>query len=449
MEVGIVPSPDSPYLELGESGQGARRFAKHILTVGETFVHPATGKPLTVDESWWSDLKKNWDDQVIPICQFPAADEKNRHTENPLMNLGRVVGLRREGRKIMADIEVPDPDIASKIGTTILGASAMLHMDYRDSRSGQRRGKALIHVAATNHPHLVSLEPYSELVAACGQPWDVPDGGTWTPRPEPLMLCASDPDLLPPVLLAEPDYQPERDYGGAMSQEDQWRDDIGRLGLEAMRVSDQGTRRRGSKPEYAGIVTDRDRQAALSREREVTDEMILGFSRELADKYHVSHDAVHVMVHDAHQRSGLGHSETERAMVLAEVGLALADGKLEVDDEAILGLSSVTGFPAEEVLRLTAEPDLEDMFLAHPSKSGRKVTTKTRAHASDLDEDPADEDQPAKGGEVHAKVRELIERNPHLFTDGKGREGARSGSKSYGPTPYKSPGPSGKPQSSR
>ena len=53
-EIGVVPSPDDPYVELDAPGQ-PRRFAKHVLTVGETFVHPASGKPLTVDESWWSD----------------------------------------------------------------------------------------------------------------------------------------------------------------------------------------------------------------------------------------------------------------------------------------------------------------------------------------------------------------------------------------------------------
>ena len=55
--------------------------------------------------------------------------------------------------------------------------------------------------------------------------------------------------------------------------------------------------------------TDRDRSAALSAEREVTDEAILGLSRELADEYHVRPDLIHALAHDAHGRSGLGHSE--------------------------------------------------------------------------------------------------------------------------------------------
>ena len=108
-----------------------------------------------------------------------------------------------------------------------------------------------------------------------------------------------------------------------------------------------------------------------------------------------------------------------------------------MDDEQCVSLSQGRGSAEAEILRLTSDEAHEDIFgLAHPAKSGVLVDSASRAHASDLAEDPRDEDQPGKGGEVHRKVRELIERHPDLFTDGKGREGARSGSKSY---PAKSP----------
>ena len=76
------------------------------------------------------------------------------------------------------------------------------------------------------------------------------------------------------------------------------------------------------------------------------------------------------------------------------------------------------------LLALTAEAETDRIIglAAHPSKSGVAVTTKTRAHASDLDEDPTDEDAEAKGGDVHAKIRRIIEENPDLFSDGKGRD---------------------------
>jgi hypothetical protein len=150
----------------------------------------------------------------------------------------------------------------------------------------------------------------------------------------------------------------------------------------------------------------------------------------------VTTDAVHRMADDAHQRSGLGRSELERARVLGEVRVALSRGQLEVNDDQCLALSQLYGGEVE-VLRLTSEDDYEDMFvgLAHPSKSGKLVTSKTRAHVRDTeDEDPADHDQPHRGGGVHKKVRAIIEgKNSHLFTDGKGREGASSGSTSHPP----------------
>lgn len=57
------------------------------------------------------------------------------------------------------------------------------------------------------------------------------------------------------------------------------------------------------------------------------------------------------------------------------------------------------------------------------ARAGRKVTTRTRAHASDLQEAPSDTRQPSRGGEVHPDVRRLIEANPDLFSDGTGRNG--------------------------
>jgi len=432
-EIGIVPAPDGPYVEL--ASQGARRFRKHILNVGETFVHPATGKPLTVTEDWWQRMKTNWDNQVCPIVQFPAANEKNQHTEDPRANLGQVTNLTREGRKVYVDIDVPDPAVADKIGKTILGASAMLHLNYRDSRSGERVGEVLCHVAATNRPHLVDLDPFEELAASDGQLWETFSDGSSMP-PRLLMLCASEVDPDPPVVLAEPDYQPEpdylRDYGGAMSQEDVWRDDIGRLGLEAMRLSSG----RGSKPQYGMILTDRDRQAALSAaEFEVNDESILTLARELADEYHVRTDVVHALCHDAHQRSGLGRSDIERVRVLAEVGLALSQGQLEVSDEQVLGLSANGGsdyWAADaEIIRLTSEPDHEDMFgLAHPSKSGKSVTTRgknARAH-SDPDEDASAESPDAS-----------IERYRRMIEDTWGAEARHAGSHGSTSYPAKSP----------
>jgi hypothetical protein len=48
---------------------------------------------------------------------------------------------------------------------------------------------------------------------------------------------------------------------------------------------------------------------------------------------------------------------------------------------------------------------------AHPSKPGRKVTTRTRAHSPD-DEDATDEKQPGKGGISHSEVQRYLRMLP-------------------------------------
>lgn len=260
--VGIFPAPGytEGYIELARSPTG-RVFTKHILTIGRPFVHPKTGKPLTVDEAWFTRMKRNFDDGVS-IVQVPLVNDRNEHPaaghEDPLRNAGEVIGLERDGDKVLAVLDIRDPDVADKIASkTILGASAMMHMDYKDSASGVRRGPALLHCAITNRPHLVDLDDYQEVVAASAEAYDeLPDGSIWPPQV--LMLCASEADV-PVVMLADPgegdyehDDQHEYDYGGSMSQDDVWRDEIGRLSLAAMAVSDQGVRRRGTRPSYSG-----------------------------------------------------------------------------------------------------------------------------------------------------------------------------------------------------
>lgn len=427
-ELGIIPSPDTEgYLELAGNGE-VRRFRKHLLSTGP-LIHPKTGKIVQVDDAFIRTMQENFNAGVCDIVSVPLADKDNRHSEAPERNTGRVVGLEREGGKVYAVMDIADPEVAGKLGSTLLGASAMISLDYTDTRTGRKVGPTLLHSCITNRPYCVGLEDYSEVLAATARDVVLPDGSVWSDAADPLMLCYSEADP-PELMLAdpepEPDHQPEpdyRDYGGAAGMDEQYlRDEAARLGLEAMQLGSG----RGSKPQYGMVITDRDRSAALSAQQEqLTDEAILGLTRELADEYHVSSNSVLALCHDTHIRSGLGRSEVERVRVLAEVGLALSRGQLEVSDDAVLALSQAYGGEAE-VLRLTAEPGLEDMFgLAHPQKSGKNVTTRTRAHGTG--EDPS--------FDVEAEIKRLLAKHAHEF--GAQDRGASSGNRS---DPAKSPG---------
>jgi hypothetical protein len=204
--------------------------------------------------------------------------------------------------------------------------------------------------------------------------------------------------------------------------------------------------------------------------------------QEVAAKY--GRGKVNDMIHLAHASAGLGRSENERHVVLSEVVQALRRGEKAVPAHKIAGLldavlkqsaSQGTVFgSAEEEVRLSAPAGLTqetramglaagqdgaddiaarnpDIFgLAHPSKSGKLVTTKDRAHSNQAEdyEDPADEDQPGKGGKTHAEVARYLKMRAEMF-GGEALHAGSHGSHSYGPSPYRPPGASGKPQSSR
>ena len=182
-DLGVFEPDTEPYAELAANGP-ARTFRKQILTMHRTFPHPKTGKPLTVDDAWYARMKANFDAKVCPIVQFPAADASNAHTEDPLRNLGRVTNLDRDDDgRVFVDIEVPDDEVAGKVGRTLLGASAMIHMDYLDSTSGQRVGPTLCHVAATNRPFLTDLAPFEEVIGTSAEGWDTYSDGSMPPPP--------------------------------------------------------------------------------------------------------------------------------------------------------------------------------------------------------------------------------------------------------------------------
>lgn len=419
--VGIFPAPggsDEGYVELGATPQG-RRFSKHILTIGRQFVHPKTGKPITLGEDAWQQMKSNFDaKRITPIVQFPIVGADNRHTESPLANAGECVDLIRDGDKVIAVIDVRDEAIAAKVGSTILGASAMLHLDARDPQTAERAGVALLHVAATNRPALVDLDDYAEVVAASAEAFDIlPDGSVLAPSV--LMLCASEADV--PEVMLSPDNSPRPDSGRHpmpyASTYDRDRDEIGRLGLQAQRLSSGG---RGTKPEYdhARIEAEREESASLSAAA-VTEADCTGAALELSARAGGRASFGDIM--SAARELAFSRDEAT-AKEPASLAAALADlaGRLGGTDDP-------------DALALTAASESERIFglARHPAKSGKSgmVSTETRAHTTD--EDPRDEDQPARGRETHKKIRAIIEANPHLFTDGKGREGASSGSQSY------------------
>jgi hypothetical protein len=201
---------------------------------------------------------------------------------------------------------------------------------------------------------------------------------------------------------------------------------------------------------------------------ELTHDDIRGAKVELAERYRTGFGTVESMVQSAHQKSGLGYSVAEAVQVVQQAALSLERGRSEVSESQILELSgrpvvgtfgyaagdgdeialsagtiqetramqlSAAGADSAEAV-VSRHPELAHLFKAgrtspggkHPT-GGKKVTSKTRSHAGDLEDSPADRDQPAGKG-THAEVARYLAMREDMF----GGEAPVSGSKSYGPS---------------
>lgn len=162
-ELVIVPSSGDGYVELARTKQG-RLFRKHLLNKGK-LTHPEVGE-INIDDKFVKSLKANFDAGVCPIVQVPLADANNKHSEAPDRNIGEVIGIEEKDDKIYAVLDVRDPVHAERIGKTYLGASAMLALDYTDTKTQQKVGPTLLHSCVTNRPYVTDLDDYQEIIAA-------------------------------------------------------------------------------------------------------------------------------------------------------------------------------------------------------------------------------------------------------------------------------------------
>lgn len=161
--IAYLPSPRSEFVALARTPKG-RLFKKQILSFG-SFTHPSDpSKKLVIDLSVAQKLVDNFKNGVCDIVQVPIVDDVNRHVEDPLRNAGEVVDLTIEDDGVYATIDARKHE--DDFGKVLLGASAMMHMDYTDVRSGEKVGPTLLHVAVTNRPYITNLKEFEEIVAA-------------------------------------------------------------------------------------------------------------------------------------------------------------------------------------------------------------------------------------------------------------------------------------------
>lgn len=155
---------DDSFVPLSRTKTGTL-FKKHILSKGTLNYPGVKGGKVEIDDEFLTKLTTNFKNKVCDIVQVPVAGSNNEHTEDPFRNIGEVVDLTVENGKAYAYIDARDEAAANRLGKTLLGASAMLHLDYTDTRDGQKKGPTLLHVAVTNRPHVVELDEFEQLAA--------------------------------------------------------------------------------------------------------------------------------------------------------------------------------------------------------------------------------------------------------------------------------------------
>lgn len=161
----FTPDTGDGFVNLSRTKSG-RLVRKEILQTGTLNYPKLKGGKLEITDDILDQIVTNFDNKVCDIVQFPIVDGNNAHTEDPMRNAGEVMKLKHEGNSLYAYIDVRKPEVIEGIeNKTVLGASAMLSVNYTDTRTGKTAGPTLLHVAGTNRPHVLDLEDF-EVIAA-------------------------------------------------------------------------------------------------------------------------------------------------------------------------------------------------------------------------------------------------------------------------------------------
>lgn len=256
-EILALPSPDDSYIQLS-GGDGERILRKRILPMNKSFIHPGDHKvKIFVDEVMASSLLKNFKNGVCEIVQVPIVNKENQHTEDPRDNAGRVIGLDFDSTGVYATIKASK--YAEDFGKTILGASAFLHLNYIDTATGERVGPTLLHVAATNRPHVNGLGEFEEVIRASA---DISgeEQLIFMSEAESETSSEAPPEGAPPAEVEEPEAAPQEsqttsEETGNMTKEE-WLEagkeygfDVEALQAEATRVAELSAELENTKNE--------------------------------------------------------------------------------------------------------------------------------------------------------------------------------------------------------
>ncbi len=166
----VPPEKGEGFVELSRTASG-RVFRKQILHYGDLH-YPGAGT-VKVDEAFADKLIANFSNKVADIVQVPLAGANNEHSEDPSRNLGEVIAIRKGAKGVYVDMDIRKG--ADDIGKTLLGSSAMLHLNYTDTKTGKKVGPTLLHNCITNRPFVTELEDFEEVLSLSAPGVDITD----------------------------------------------------------------------------------------------------------------------------------------------------------------------------------------------------------------------------------------------------------------------------------
>lgn len=360
-ELSLIPSAGEGFTELSRLKQG-KLYEKHILTKGP-LIHPVTKSVIDIDDEFINKLKKNFADKVCDIVQVPLAGDNNQHVEAPERNLGEVVDIKERDGKVYAVIDARKH--ADDFGKTLLGASAMLHTNYVDTRTGKPVGPTLLHVAVTNRPYVVGLEDYKEVLAASNIAENTvvvyssqnTDGTTADNSHDKTQLSASPIDAIQETTMSDTlTLESALEYVKA-----EHGIDVPALQARITELEEAVTKQSSLSNELAASLSAilKDSEAvelSATDEEVVPTEVIVGAIAELANSNKVYHDKV---------------SKLERDAAVVEVNSLVSQGRVlptQADTFVELKLSNPTMFgslvPAEPIVKMNtvvgSDPKPED-----------------------------------------------------------------------------------------
>lgn len=208
----FTPGTDSGFIPLSRTKTG-RLVKKEILRTGKLNYPGIRGGSVQLTGDMFDKIVENFNSKVCDIVQFPLADASNSHSEDPLRNGGEVVQLERKGDSLYAYIDVRKPEVVDGIvNKTILGASAMLALNYTDTRTGKPAGPTLLHVAGTNRPHVLELDDFEVIAASVDSkgeavlltaPTDNKETTSMTTKDEAIAYLRSEHDIDVDALMSQ------------------------------------------------------------------------------------------------------------------------------------------------------------------------------------------------------------------------------------------------------